>query len=141
MRVKEMICAGVGVIGSAVAQFFGGWDTALVTLLIFMGIDYVTGLVVAGVFHASQKSSNGALESRAGFKGLCRKGATLLIVLVAHRLDLVIGTQYIRDAVVIAFSANEALSIIENVGLMGVPMPAVVTRAIEVLQKKGEDGK
>ena len=111
------------------------------TLLIFMGIDYVTGLVVAGVFHASQKSSNGALESRAGFKGLCRKGATLLIVLVAHRLDLVIGTQYIRDAVVIAFSANEALSIIENVGLMGVPMPAVVTRAIEVLQKKGEDGK
>lgn len=141
MRVKEMVCAGIGVVGSAVAQVFGGWDTALATLLIFMGIDYVTGLVVAGVFHASQKSSNGALESRAGFKGLCRKGAALLMVLVAHRLDLVIGTQYIRDAVVIAFSVNEALSIIENVGLMGVPMPAVVTRAIEVLQKKGEDLK
>ena len=79
------------------------------------------------------------LESRAGWKGLCRKGVTLLVVLVACRLDLVMGSSFIRDAVVIAFIANETISIIENVGLMGVPIPEVIVRAIEVLKQKTED--
>ena len=76
-------CAVMGVIGGGIASLFGGWDAALMTLLIFMGIDYLTGLLVAGVFSNSNKSENGSLESRAGWKGLCRKGVTLLIVLVA----------------------------------------------------------
>lgn len=96
-----------------------------------MGVDYVTGLIVAGVFHASPKTENGALESRAGWKGLCRKGMTLLVVLVAFRLDMVMGSNFIRDAAIIAFIANETISIIENAGLMGVPIPAVVVKAIE----------
>ena len=136
--MKEGICFGVGVVGSAIASLFGGWDAALVTLLIFMGIDYLTGLIVAGVFHQSPKSEGGALESRAGWKGLCRKGVTLLIVLVGCRLDVVMGSNFIRDAVVIAFIANETLSIIENAGLMGVPIPAMVVKAVEVLKKKAE---
>ena len=103
-----------------------------------MGIDYLTGLIVAGIFHNSEKTPNGTLESRAGWKGLCRKGVTLLIVLVACRLDLMIGSNFIRDAVVIAFVANETISIIENAGLMGVPIPAVIVKAIEVLRKKAE---
>lgn len=130
----------VGVVGSFIASLFGGFDAALVTLLIFMGIDYVTGLVVAGVFHASKKTPNGTLESRAGWKGLCRKGVTLLVVLVACRLDLVMGSNFIRDAVVIAFIANETISIIENAGLMGIPVPAVIAKAIEVLKQKSESG-
>ena len=134
--MKEGICFGVGVVGSAIASLFGGWDAALVTLLIFMGIDYLTGLIVAGVFHQSPKSEGGALESRAGWKGLCRKGVTLLIVLVGCRLDVVMGSNFIRDAVVIAFIANETISIIENAGLMGLPIPAVITKAIEVLKKR-----
>ena len=136
--MKEGICFGVGVVGSAIASLFGGWDAALVTLLIFMGVDYLTGLIVAGVFHQSPKSEGGALESRAGWKGLCRKGVTLLIVLVGCRLDVVMGSNFIRDAVVIAFIANETLSIIENAGLMGLPIPTVITKAIEVLKKKAE---
>lgn len=128
----------IGVIGSTIAALFGGWDAALVTLVIFMGVDYLTGLVVAGVFHNSEKTEDGALESRAGWKGLCRKGVTLLVVLVACRLDLVIGSNFIRDAVVIAFIANETISIVENAGLMGVPIPGVVVRAIEILKKKAE---
>ena len=71
-------------------------------------------------------------------KGLCRKGVTLLVVLVACRLDLVMGSNFIRDAVVIAFIANETISIIENAGLMGVPIPKVIMRAIEVLKDKAE---
>ena len=128
----------IGVIGSTVAALFGGWDAALVTLVIFMGIDYLTGLIVAGVFHNSEKTANGALESRAGWKGLCRKGVTLLVVLVACRLDLVMGSSFIRDAVVIAFIANETISIVENAGLMGVPIPGVVVRAIDILKKQAE---
>ena len=81
--MKTGICTAVGVVGGFIASLFGGWDAALTTLLIFMGVDYVTGLIVAGVFRRSQKSTDGALESRAGWKGLCRKGTTLLVVLVA----------------------------------------------------------
>ena len=128
----------IGVVGSFVASLFGGWDAALMTLVIFMGIDYVTGLIVAGVFHNSEKTANGALESRAGWKGLCRKGVTLLVVLVACRLDLVMGSNFIRDAVVIAFIANETISIIENAGLMGIPIPAAIMRAIDILKNKAE---
>lgn len=136
--MKDGICTAIGVVGSTIASFFGGFDAALITLLIFMGVDYATGLIVAGVFHKSEKTENGALESRAGWKGLCRKGVSLLVVLVACRLDMIMGSNFIRDATVIAFIANEAISIIENAGLMGVPIPSVITKAIEVLKKKSE---
>ena len=134
--MKDMICAGIGAVGGWISWLLGGWDTAVVTLLIFMAIDYISGLAVAGVFHASRKTDSGALESRAGWKGLCKKAMTLLFVLVAHRLDMVIGTTYIRDAVVIAFVANELISIVENAGLMGVPIPAAIENAIDILQRK-----
>lgn len=137
--MKQAICTAVGMIGSAIASVFGGWDAGTVTLLIFMAIDYVSGLVVAGVFHKSNKTDTGSLESKAGWKGLCRKCMTLVFVIVAYRLDLVIGTNYIRDAVVIAFIANETISLVENAGLMGVKLPAVITKAIDILQKKSED--
>lgn len=140
--MKQTICAVFGVVGSAVASLFGGWDAGLVTLVIFMGLDYASGLIVAGVFHKSTKTETGALESSTGWKGLCRKVMTLIFVLVAHRLDLVIGTNYIRDAVIIAFIANELISLVENAGLMGLPLPAVITKAIDILQKKTErEGK
>ena len=134
--MKEVICGAAGVIGAAISTAFGGWDAGIKTLIIFMAIDYISGLVVAGVFHNSTKTDTGTLESRAGWKGLCRKCGTLLLVLVAYRLDLMIGANYIRDAVVIAFIANETISIIENAGLMGIPLPEVLTNAVDILQKK-----
>ena len=72
--MKAKLLTLIGVSGSALASLFGGWDAALKTLIIFMAIDYITGLIVAGVFKTSEKTENGALESRAGWKGLCRKG-------------------------------------------------------------------
>ena len=137
--MKNGFCTMIGAIGALISSLFGGWDQALATLVIFMAMDYVTGLIVAGVFHTSQKSENGALESRAGWKGLCRKGVTLLVVLVACRLDLITGTNFIRDAVIIAFICNETISIIENAGLMGIDIPPALTAAIEVLKKKSDD--
>ena len=136
---KDYICALTGMVGSAITTLLGGWNSGLVTLLIFMLIDYITGLLVAGVFKNSTKTETGALESKAGWKGICRKGTTLLIILVAYRLDLAIGTNYIRDMVVIAFIVNEALSILENAGLMGIPLPSILTKSIDVLKKKAEE--
>ena len=136
--MKEGLCAITGVVGGFIASLFGGWDAGLTTLIIFMGIDYLTGLIVAGVFHKSSKTETGALESRAGWKGLCRKGMTLLVVLVACRLDLMIGSNFIRDAAVIAFVVNESISIIENAGLMGVPIPKAIIKGIEVLKQRSE---
>ena len=135
----NILCASIGAIGAAIAGLFGGWDAALVTLIIFMAVDYITGLIVAGVFHASPKTESGALESKAGLKGLLRKGGMLLVVLVACRLDLMLGAHFIRDAVVIALISNEALSIVENLGLMGVPIPAPIINAIEVLKNRADE--
>ena len=136
--MKRVICTVVGMVGGFIASLFGGWSTGLVTLLIFMSIDYLSGLIVAGVFHNSPKTGTGTLESRAGWKGLCRKCMTLLFVLIAYRLDLELSTNYIRNAVIIGFMTNELISIVENAGLMGLPLPAVITKAIDVLTKKAE---
>ncbi|MBS5843912.1 MAG: phage holin family protein [Clostridiales bacterium] len=137
--MKEIgIYGGAGLVGGLISNLFGGWDAAILTLIVFMGIDYVTGMLVAGVFQKSTKTKNGALESHVGWKGICRKGVTLLIILIAHRLDLVMGSDFIRDVVVIAYIVNESVSIIENVGQMGIPIPKVLARAIEVLKNKSE---
>ena len=139
ISVKTIFYTAVCTVGGVLSALFGGLDMSFVTLLIFMGVDYVTGVIVAGVFHRSGKSESGSLESRAGWKGLLRKGVTLLVVLVAARLDIMFGSTFIRDAVVLAYIANEALSIIENAGLMGIPIPKPVSNAIEALKGKGGD--
>ena len=134
--MKSAIFSALGVIGSFITGALGGWDAAVITLLIFMAVDYITGIVVAGIFHKSNKTATGSLDSRIGWKGLAKKAVTVLFIIIAVRLDLLIGSNYIRDAVCIAFITNELLSIIENAGLMGIPIPSVVTKAIEVLKSK-----
>lgn len=136
MKVFDIICTGAGVVGGAIATVFGGWTHSLTTLLIAMAADYITGLLVAGVFKKSPKTETGALESKAGWKGLIKKGVTLLVVLIACRLDVEFGTTYIRDAVVIAFLVNEIVSLVENAGLMGIPIPKPILNAIDMLKKK-----
>lgn len=140
-KTKTLIISIFGIIGSVAAHYLGGWDMALQTLVIFMAIDYFTGLIVAGVFHKSEKSDSGALESRAGWKGLCRKGMTLLIVLVATQLDKITGTEVIRDAAIIAYVVNETISIIENAGLMGLPIPNIIRKALDLLSKQAEESE
>ena len=134
--MKETACTLTGVIGSAICWTFGGWDAAIGALLICMAVDYVSGSLVALVFHKSTKTDSGAYNSAYGLKGLCKKCMMLLFVLVAVQVDLVLGTDYVRDAVCIGFCTNEILSIIENLGLAGIPMPQAVTKALEQLQSK-----
>lgn len=139
MKAK-LFCTVSGILGGAITYMFGGWSADLVTLLIMMAIDWLTGLVVAGVFKASSKTKNGNLNSSVGLKGLCKKGMMLLIVLIAYRIDLTLGTTYFRDAAIISLIVNELLSIVENAGLMGVPFPDVLVKAVDVLKDK-EDKK
>ena len=134
MPIKIFILSGVACVGAAIASLLGGWTGAMTTLVILMFIDYVTGIIVAGVFHASPKSSGGALSSAVGFKGICRKFVIMLIVVVACRVDLLLDTNIIRDATCIGFCANELVSITENAGLMGIPLPRKLVEAIEVLR-------
>ena len=134
--MKQWLCTAFGVIGGTLAAAFGGWDAALAALLVCISVDYISGSIVALVFHKSSKSETGAYNSAYGLKGLCKKGLMLLFVLVAVQVDRVLGSAYVRDAVCIGFSANEVLSIIENLGLAGIPMPQAVVKALEQLQNK-----
>lgn len=138
MRNGQIMSGIIGVIGAFFTSLWGGWNAGMTTLVLFMGVDYLSGLVVAGVFKKSPKSESGALESNAGWKGLARKIMTLVMVMIAYRIDLLLGVNYIRDAVVISFCVNELISIVENAGLMGLPLPAIITKAIDVLRRKAE---
>ncbi len=141
MKAKLIYYSALAVVataGATIAEMLGGWDTALQTLVILMAIDYGTGILCALVWKRSPKTQDGSFESKASLKGLIRKGAILLVVLIAVRLDLLMGTDFTRLAVIMFFIANDGLSIIENLGIMGVPMPEVVKNAFALLRKQSE---
>lgn len=138
-NIKTTLCTVFGMAGSFIAQLFGGWSTDMTTLLIFMIVDFIMGISIAVVFCKSPKTPSGALDSNSCFRGLCKKCTILLFVLVAYRLDVSLGVNYIKTAAVIGFIANEAISIIENAGIMGLPLPECVKKAIELLKKETEN--
>ena len=137
--MKETISTTIGFLAGLVSWLVGGFDMPVLALVIFMAVDYITGLLVAGVFHTSPKTQGGGLDSRVGWKGLARKFVTLLIVVVANLMDELLGLAYIRDAVIIGFCANEGISILENAGHMGLPIPKILIRAIDELSTKNDN--
>lgn len=134
--MKNVILSVIGAVGSFIAGALGGWDTALITLVCFMLVDYATGWILAVVFKKSQKTESGGYSSAIGLKGLCKKFMILLLVMVAYRLDQLIGGSYIRDGACIVFIGNEAMSILENAGLMGIQIPKPIADALDVLHAK-----
>lgn len=140
-QIKNAALASCAAAGAALSRLLGGWDGWLALLVALMVADYLTGVLVAAVWKKSGKSATGALDSRAGFKGLCRKGAVLLLVLVAVRLDSALGVTYARTAVCLFFIGNEGLSLLENLGQMGVPYPRFLRDALEALREDGDAGK
>ena len=137
--MKEAVCTSIGIVGSMIASLIGGWDAPMQALIICMIVDYISGIVVAGVFHASKKSENGALKSSSGLKGLCRKCMILFIIVIMAQVGKVANIDYLRNAAIIGFIANEIISIVENAGLMGVPLPKIVYKAIDILTEKGKE--
>lgn len=141
--MKQAVLFIGGIAGSLIASLFGGWSEALTTLLIVMLIDYITGIVLALVFKKSPKTESGAYESKAGWKGLFRKAMILCILIIAHRIDLIlidygIVGSYVMNGVCIAFILNDCFSIIENAGLMGIPIPKFLKNALNMLKDKNE---
>lgn len=136
-----ILCSALGAIGSAIAKALGGWDNAVITLVVLMVIDFVMGLLCALIFGKSDKSKNGALSSKACWQGITKKVCTGLIVVVAHRIDIFVGSDYIRMAVIMAFCVSETISIMETAGLMGILPEGVqkaLTKAIDLLKNKGD---
>lgn len=138
--VKNGVLAALAAVGSWIANALGGWDASLQVLIALMVADYITGVLVAAVWHKSSKSSSGTLNSVAGFKGILQKCAILSLVWIGVLLDNATGANYIRTAVVLFFIGNEGISLLENLGLMGVPFPAFLQRALEALRDKGDKG-
>jgi toxin secretion/phage lysis holin len=124
------ICAAVG---AAISFAFGLWTEALTFLLVVMAIDYFTGVI------AAVRDGSG-LNSNIGFWGLFKKGLILLVMLIAHRLDVLLGVDVVMGGAVYFYIANELLSIIENYGRMGLPLPDRLKRIVQVLRDRaGED--
>lgn len=124
--IKTIIAVG----GATASYLFGGWDILLKALLLFVVVDYCTGLIAAGVKRE--------LSSAVGFKGIAKKVFIFLIVAIAHQIDLMLGDAHLfRDATIFFYLANEIISILENGGRIGAPIPPVLQKAIAVLQNKG----
>lgn len=125
--------------GAVIAKALGGWDESLQVLITFMAVDYVLGIIIALVWKSSPKTEDGSFESNASLKGLFRKGGILAIVYMAVQIDMLAGnSSYIRNTVILFFIANEGFSIIENLGIMGLPMPEVIRNAFAAIKKQSE---
>lgn len=133
MRDKVLACTFI--IGNYLTYFVGTPDTPYKVLCMFLALDFVLGVIVAVVFKKSTKTKTGKANSTVGFRGLLKKFGVLVIVGVANQLDTVMGTEMVRGGAILAFISNEALSICENVGLMGVTLPKPVANALDILSK------
>lgn len=143
MNIKTYVCAIIGAVGGAVSAALGGWDNAIITLIIFMAADFILGLANAMWWHKSDKSENGALSSRACWQGIVKKFGTLVIVVCANYADKLLNVDYLRDAVIIAFCASELISICETAGLMGI-LPSgvqkILSKIIDLLNDSVDGG-
>lgn len=137
-QTKDVVLGAASALGAVLANAMGGWDAALKVLVVMMAADYLTGMAVALVWHRSNKTESGAADSRAGFKGLVRKCAILMLVYIGVLLDEAAGTHYVRSAVSLFFIGNEGLSLLENVGLMGVEYPPFLKEMLQALHERGD---
>jgi len=120
-------------LGAAFTFSFGIWNESLTFLLVLMAIDYITGIAAAA------KEGSG-LNSNIGFWGLFKKGLILLVMIITHRLDVLLGMDVVMGGAVFFYIANELLSIIENYGRLGLPLPDRLKSIVQVLRDRaGED--
>ena len=138
----EKIAKGSAALAGGLAGLMGAWSAPMTALAAFMVIDYVTGVIVAWRGR-SPKSEGGGVSSKAGFDGLIRKAFILAVILVAALLDEALGgtRSVFRTAAALYYAANEAISILENAALMGVPCPAFIRSALEAMREKGDRGE
>lgn len=123
----------IAAVGGAIASYaFGGWSALLSILLTFVAMDYISGVLAA--------AKEGKLNSNIGIWGIPKKVSIFVVVAVAHLVDTALGESHLfRDAAIFFYLANEALSITENLGRLGAPIPPIIKQAVEVLRGKSGD--
>ena len=137
-KITELVAA----VGGAIASFFVTMPPIVWVLIAVMSIDYVTGLT-CGALGKSKKTENGYLASHEAFKGLLKKALILLVVLLAALLDYAVSIgagiafEAVMGATCLWFIASEGFSILENVACMGVPVPKILLRVLEIMKEKG----
>jgi toxin secretion/phage lysis holin len=139
-EIKTIFYGCVCTLGGLLSPLLGGWDKLIYSLIICSIIDYLSGWSVAVIFKNSPKTETGAAKSNVGFKGLIKKFAIYLMIMVVVQIDSVVNSNgFLRNAAIIGFMTNEVLSIVENLGLMGIKMPNAVTEAIDILKIKSQE--
>lgn len=136
MKNKTVFDFILGAASSAVFFLFGGIDLHMQALFFAMVLDFALGVTGAIIFHSSNKTNTGRLSSDACVKGLIKKCAVLCAVALCYRIDCMLQISCLRNGAIVGFVASETISIIENLGLMGVPIPKSLKNVIEVLNKK-----
>lgn len=130
----EIVKIAIAGVGSCVSYLYGGWSQLLHVLLFFVVVDYISGVIASGI--------EGKLSSSIGMKGIAKKVFVFVIVAVAHQVDVALGNGNIfRDAAIFFYLANETLSIIENAGRTGVPVPDILQQAVKILKDKSQSQK
>ncbi|MED2125043.1 phage holin family protein [Bacillus thuringiensis] len=134
-RIDVLLKTFIATFGGFCGYFLGGWDATLKVLVTMAVIDYLTGMIAAGY--------NGELKSKVGFKGIAKKVVLFILVGAAAQLDTVLGSNNAIREATIFFMGNELLSLLENAGRMGIPLPQALTNAVEILggKQKQEESK
>ena len=138
-KVAEILAA----IGGAIVSFFTEMPPLVWILIAVMSMDFITGLICAAM-GKSKKTENGYLDSHAAFEGLMKKVLIIFVVLLAAALDFAVskgaGIQFeaVMGATCLWFIASEGFSILENVASMGVPVPKILLKILEIMKSKGD---
>ena len=138
--IKTAFYGCICTVGGFLTPLLGGWDYLIHALVICSVIDYLSGGAVAIIFKNSPKTETGGAQSDAGFKGLVKKIYLYLMIMVIVQIDIVVNSNgFLRNAAILGFMTNEVLSIVENLGLMGIKMPPAVVEAIDILKIKSKE--
>lgn len=140
IKLKSMVSIITGTIGSLLINLIGKPTDDLLILIILMIIDLIVGFLISAIWQKSSKTNSGKLSSSVMFKGIVKKFFTLVIVVIAYQLDILIAMNVIRHIVIIAFIVEEVLSITENIAITGIKIPAIITKALDVLEKEVKNG-
>lgn len=135
MKVKYYFSTVCGIVSGGIVAALGGFDDILNALFVCMVIDLLLG-VLCGIEGVSEKSKGGHITSSAFVKGLFKKITELCVVALGVQLDVVLGTEFVRSAAICGFICSEIISLFENSGKLGVPMPDVIKKALDTLNTK-----
>lgn len=139
MKIKNLIELIISAFGTMLINIIGKPTDELMILLLLMIIDLITGTLVSAIWHKSSKTKSGKLSSRVMFKGIAKKLLSIVIVVIAYQLDILLNIDMIRYIVIITLIIEEILSIIETITLTGFKVPTIISKSLDILERRISD--